>query len=264
MPLELMLDSRFNSLTDYDYDLVHLNTEQPEYLQYFKNSLKSGRQVLLDNSVFELEEPFNPEKFVEKINELKPTWYVVPDFLDDCEGTIQSMKQWIRKYLPQIEKGPKIIGSIQGKNLAELTKCYQYMSEHPDVTKIAITYNSKAYEEISPHENPLMMFSEGRKDFIINLVEKKIWNNDKPHHLLGASFIRELSYPLYHEISIESLDTSNPVICGIKGIRYHERFGNYEKPSVKLYTLINEKLTDAQKDLIEFNIKAFRKIVNGE
>lgn len=64
MPLELMLDPRFDDLTDYSYDLVHMNDEIPEYKKYFRDSLAKGRQVLLDNSVFELDEPFNPEKFV--------------------------------------------------------------------------------------------------------------------------------------------------------------------------------------------------------
>ena len=263
MPLSLMLDKRFNSLTDYAYCLVHLLDEQPEYSKFFKNELSQGRQVLLDNSVFELEKPFDPNKFVEKINELKPTWYVVPDFLDDCGATTYSMKKWIERYLPKVTSNSLIIGSIQGKTVSDLTECYKYMSKNPHVAKIAITYNSKAYEELIQHKNPLMTFCEGRKEFISKLVDEKIWNNNKPHHLLGCSFSREFSYPLYHQISIESLDTSNPVICGIKGIRYHERFGNYEKPSVKLCTLIDSNLSDTQKDLVEFNIKAFRKIVNG-
>ena len=37
---------------DYDYALVHLFDEDPEYLEFYKNSLKNGRHVLLDNSIF--------------------------------------------------------------------------------------------------------------------------------------------------------------------------------------------------------------------
>lgn len=271
MPLELMLDPRFDDLTDYSYDLVHMNDEIPEYKKYFQDSLAKGRQVLLDNSVFELDEPFNPEKFVEKINELKPTWYVVPDFLDDCDATIRSMDEWISVYLPKVVEGPKIIGSIQGKTPADMIRCYQKMASDPHVAKIAITFNSECYAALCPDlmqegekVDMLQVWCEGRQRFISKLVMDGIWENNKPHHLLGCAYMRELSYPLYHRISIETLDTSNPVVCGIKGIKYDEKLGNLEKPSVRLYTMIHDKLTDEQKDLIEYNIRTFRKIVNNE
>lgn len=268
MPLSLMLDPRFDDLTDYSYDLVHMNDEIPEYKQYFKDALARGRQVLLDNSVFELDEPFNPDKFVEKINELAPTWYVVPDFLDDCDKTIESMENWIKEYLPKVKVDSKIIGSIQGETPLEMIKCYEYMSKNPNVAKIAITFNSHAYDKLRtpsiPESDYLQIWENGRKTFITNLVKAKIWNMEKPHHLLGCGYMKEFAYPLYHEISIETLDTSNPVVCGIKGVRYDELLGNLEKPSVRLYTMIHDELTDEQKDLIEFNIRTFRKIVNNK
>ena len=39
---------------DYDYALVHLFDEDPEYLAFYKECVKQGRHVLLDNSIFEL------------------------------------------------------------------------------------------------------------------------------------------------------------------------------------------------------------------
>ena len=44
---------------DYDYALVHLFDEDPEYLEFYKNSVKNGRHVLLDNSIFELGEAYD-------------------------------------------------------------------------------------------------------------------------------------------------------------------------------------------------------------
>jgi len=43
------------SYNDYDYALVHLFETHPQYYDYFKNSVKLGREVLLDNSIFNLE-----------------------------------------------------------------------------------------------------------------------------------------------------------------------------------------------------------------
>jgi len=49
--------------TDYDYALVHLFEEDKEYFNQFKEAIKNGREVILDNSIFELEEAFDADKF---------------------------------------------------------------------------------------------------------------------------------------------------------------------------------------------------------
>ena len=41
-------------VTDYDYALVHLFEEDEQYLEQFKVALRKGREVILDNSIFEL------------------------------------------------------------------------------------------------------------------------------------------------------------------------------------------------------------------
>ena len=53
------------SWTDYDYALVHLFEESPEYLELFKKALAGGREVILDNSIFELGSAFDMEKFAD-------------------------------------------------------------------------------------------------------------------------------------------------------------------------------------------------------
>jgi hypothetical protein len=50
-------------LTDYDYALVHLFEEDEEYLNQFKRARDKGREIILDNSIFELEEAFDAVKF---------------------------------------------------------------------------------------------------------------------------------------------------------------------------------------------------------
>lgn len=264
--------------TDYDYCLVHLCETNKAYKNYFIEARKNGRDVLLDNSVFELEEPFNPDKFVEAINELNPTWYIVPDFLDDKKETIKSMKTWIKKYLPKVKTDSKIIGSIQGRSIQELTECYCFMSHNKHVAKIAITFNSAAYNEICPdiinyklytdkdsdiNKNNLQIWMEGRQRFITKLVVEDYWNNEKPHHLLGCGYCKEFSYPVYHRVSIESLDTSNPTIYGLNNLKYDKVLGNTTKPKMKLCDHLNDDLSEDQKDLIRYNVKTFRKIANS-
>lgn len=251
---EILLE-RSRDFNDYDYALVHLFKDNPNYKQFFKDSLKRGRKVLLDNSVFELDTPFDPDAFVEAINDLAPTWYIVPDFLDDKNQTISSMEKWIKDYLPKIKVDSKIIGSIQGKTPEELEDCYIYMSLKKEVSKIAITFNSKAYE-YGPGSY-LEQWRRGRVNFITRLVDKGLWNMNKPHHLLGCSFVNEFAEPLYHRISIETLDTSNPIIYGLKKEKYTE-LGNVYKPKDKLCDLLKEGLSEEQEKAIMFNVNNFK------
>ena len=50
-PISMLDESR--SYNDYDYALVHLFEKEPEYYNFFKVSKTLGREILLDNSIFE-------------------------------------------------------------------------------------------------------------------------------------------------------------------------------------------------------------------
>ena len=43
--------------------LVHLFEEDQEYFNQFEEAINKGREVILDNSIFELEEAFDAVKF---------------------------------------------------------------------------------------------------------------------------------------------------------------------------------------------------------
>ena len=51
VPLSMLEQSR--AFNDYDYALVHLFEKYPKYYDFFKKSIEMGRDVLLDNSIFE-------------------------------------------------------------------------------------------------------------------------------------------------------------------------------------------------------------------
>lgn len=74
----LCLMPMVQNFTDYDYALVHLFEDKDEhfskkYYQFFEEALKNGREVILDNSLFELEQAFDLERFFEWVYKLQPT-----------------------------------------------------------------------------------------------------------------------------------------------------------------------------------------------
>lgn len=278
-PISLLDESR--EYNDFDYALVHLFETHPEYYSFFKQSLLQGREVLLDNSIFELGYAFDSEKFAHYVNELKPTYYIVPDVLEDSQKTISSFHKFKTQYpdLPGLT-----IGVVQGKSYQQLVKCYKYMSTHADYIAISFDYSwykaigyyetnerphvvmdaedKPMYDELHKrdmHRTSLELLADGRRKFINMLIEDGIWNHNKPHHLLGNSLPQEMKH--YSDIrSIRSVDTSNPVVAGIKGIRYIRDYGMVQKPSTLLADLIDHQVSEEEKQDIIYNTQQYKEL----
>jgi len=243
--------------TDYDYALVHLFEEDEEYLKQFKKAIAKGREVILDNSIFELEEAFDADRFTYWIKELRPTWYIVPDALENTKKTMSQMAEWNLKYVNKVSG--KKIGVVQGKTYQEIAGCYQYMDKIAEVDMIAISFDYSYYTKSFPHPNKYVSWMLGRVKLLGDLLTDGFINEDKHHHLLGCGLPQEFSF--YSQYPwIYSLDTSNPVVHGIKGIGYRSD-GLWSKESQKLFELINYEVEDT--NLILNNIHKFRWFVNG-
>ena len=247
--------------TDYDYALVHLFEEDAKYLELFENALANGREVILDNSIFELEEAFDADKFASWIRTLKPTWYIVPDALEDTKKTMSQMAEWNMKYsnLPG-----KKIGVVQGKTYEQIKACYSYMDKLANVDMIAISFDYSYYTESVPHSNKYVSWMLGRVKLLGDLLRDGVINVNKPHHLLGCGLPQEFAFYKHSNYDwIYSLDTSNPVVHGLKRIIYGEE-GLWDKQSQKLFTMINSEVSGNEWNDILVNIQKFRWFANGQ
>jgi len=260
-PISFLDNSR--EYNDYDYALVHLFETHPEYYSFFKCSIAEGREVLLDNSIFELGTAFDSEKFAKYVEELKPTYYVVPDVLENSGRTMAAFHKFKRDYnnLPSLK-----IGVVQGETYQQLVDCYLYMSDYADY--IAISFDYSWYQTVGYAKQPgkglrranLERFCNGREFLIRKLISDGHWNHNKPHHLLGCSLAKE--FKNYKDIkSIRSLDTSNPVVAGIKGLRYYKGIGLLEKPSIMLADLIDHSVTADEIIDIVYNTREFKNLL---
>ena len=260
-PISYIYESRYYN--DYDYALCHLFETHPAYYNFFKSSLAAGREVLLDNSIFELKTAFDPDKYAKYIEDLKPTYYIAPDVLEDSEATIESFRSFKSKYpdLPGL-----CIGAVQGKTYQDIVECYSFMAEHADY--IAISFDFSWYQQIgfASSKNPalakLQRMCTGRQALIKLLQDNCVWDYSKPHHLLGNSLPQEMK--AYKNMpSIRSVDTSNPVVAGINNIRYIADYGMTCKPSVMLADLIDIELNEDQKRDVGYNVEMYRRLVNN-
>ena len=168
------------------------------------------------------------------------------------------MADWFKEY----RKVPgKSIGVVQGKTYQEIKDCYRAINELTPCDMIAISFDYSYYRDSVPHPNKYVSWMLGRIKLLGDLLKHGIINKNKPHHLLGCGLPQEFSFYKHSDYDwIYSLDTSNPVVHGIKGIRYGDD-GLWNKESQKLYELINYEVEDT--NIIMNNIQKFRWLTNG-
>lgn len=253
----LAMFNRIQEVTDYDYALVHLFEESEEYWEKFVRASAMGREIILDNSIFELGEAFDTDKFMPWVEKLKPTHYIIPDALENAEKTVANVKAW--KSVPY----SKSIGVVQGKSYDEIKWCYQEIE--PLVDKVAFSFDYHFF--INTDINGVLPtkfhhYMYGRDAMIHRLLGEDVINVNKPHHLLGCGLPQEFdSYRGY--TWIDSIDTSNPVVAALKGMRYNSTKGLEDKPSQKLFTMLEHHHSSYELQLALYNIECFRAIVNG-
>jgi len=247
-------------LTDYDYALVHLLEQNGRYRDTFERAIKKGREVILDNSIFELEEAFEADRFALWVERIKPTWYIVPDALEDAEKTMEQMASWFKNYS---NVPGKSIGVVQGKTYQEIKDCYKAIDKLSPCDMIAISFDYSYYNDSVPHPNKYVSWMLGRVKLLGDLLSDGIINKDKPHHLLGCGLPQEFSFYKNADYNfIYSLDTSNPVVHALKNIKYKDE-GLWSKESQKLHELIDFPIDEIDIELVQHNINKFRWLTNG-
>lgn len=251
VPLCLLKESRrFN---DYDYALPHLLDENKEYRNFFLESKKLRRTIYLDNSVHELLTPYDHNRLLFWLGELKPKIFFIPDYLEDKTQSIISAKRWI-PIQPNFSK-ITFTAVVQGKTYGEMMECYQTYKDL-GYQKIAFNYGSSFYNKISNHPNKDIGKALGRIQVISQLIRDQIINKSDSIHLLGCSSPFEFS--LYKGIkNIDSIDTSNPIMLGLDGVKYNNSLV-MNKPTSNLNNNFNINIKDIDVDKILYNIEFFR------
>lgn len=247
----------FNKVQKYtggDYALVHLFETDPEYLEMFKQALADGRDVLLDNSIFELGTSFDHDRFAYWINELKPTWYIVPDVWKNGPATTKMFFEFFDKH-PRNTLHGKVIGVAQGNTLSEVMTCYQAIEPYCDM--IAFNFDFSTYAHVPCVGVPKrLLMSIGRYEMLRDLAGLDVINIHKPHHLLGCGVPQEICWYPKDWSWVRSMDTCHPVMEGMVGRRYDTNLpGQIEKDPTKMCDMMNTQISDQIWENIEHNLK---------
>jgi len=252
VPFCLLEKSR--EFNDYDYCLPHLMDQNEEYKNFFYESKKQGRYIVMDNSLHELGEAYNTERLIHWIKEIQPDEFIVPDVWENYSKSVRNAKIWSQIELP---KKVTKVAVVQSK-----TKHYAYLctKAYKDLgyKKIAYSYGASYYNDVCPHPNKDFGKAIGRYMVINDLIKDDILSPKDKVHLLGTA--SPIEFGLYKYIEcIESIDTSNPIMASLEGIKYHDLGLDY-KPTANMNNFQDINIENVNMELVNFNTKAFKSI----
>ena len=254
VPFCLLEQSR--KFNDYDYCLPHLMDESEEYRNFFYESKKMGRYIVMDNSLHELGTAYNTERLMHWIEEIKPNEFIVPDVWEDYAASIRNAKQWAKVQLPE---GVTKVAVVQAKSTYTAGLCVQAYRDF-GYKKIAFSYGAEYYHELCPHPNKDLGKAVGRYMVISQLYNTKTLLPNDRVHLLGTA--SPIEFGMYKNMPfVESIDTSNPIMAAIGEMTY-TKMGLYQKPLANMNKYQDVSIDFVNEDLVEYNVEMFRQI-NG-
>ena len=251
-PLCLLEDSRL--FNDYDYCLPHLLDQEQGYQDYFLTSVAQHRYIIMDNSLHELGHAYDEDRLLHWISVLRPNEFIVPDVWEDRTQSVVNARKWAQVKLPI---GVEKVAVVQATTIHEAATCYQTYKDL-GYKKIAFSYGASYYNDVVPHANKNLGKALGRMSVISALYKTRVSEENDRVHLLGCQVPQEFGWYRGFKF-IESIDTSNPVMAALEGIRYTNA-GLTEKPKANMNDYFFMLSDQVDYELLSHNILKFREI----
>lgn len=246
-------------LNDYPYVLAHLIGNDKEYTKFYIEKCKTATYSILDNSAFELGKSVDFEVLCKAAELLKPTHVIIPDWVNNCEKTIEFGEAFL-KFLESRYGGAysipfKLITVLQGENIGELYKCFNRFKEYSYlIDTVALPFDTIPGTDY--HNIRYIVFQQMKEVFKDHKMQV---------HLLGLQNYSE--YQLYSKEDkeiIRSVDSSAPIIYGWNKFKFNWGGTDIPKPKEKLADNLNREITSEEMECITHNVLQIRQIIKGK
>lgn len=191
---------------DYFLVLAHDVLNHPEeYREIFqgRSHIPKSSFVILDNSVIELERPLGAEMLLEAADIVGPDCIILPDILGDVAGSLHLISK-AHEVITSEQPDTPLLGVLQGRNVAELTRC-------------AVKYSE--FENIRYFGCPRWVANQlgTRKVFesILGIHHNGVFPNV---HMLGMSTRLDDDIQCARLPGVMGIDSANPIVMGQLGI----------------------------------------------
>ena len=244
--------------------LSHL-LKDPVYFSHYLTERERGAYLLLDNSAHEHGHGDDPEALIYNAVALKAQEVVVPDVLEDAEGTVESalnaLEYWFEKKDKVIRKlNPALMYVPQARHMEEWVWCFgnlvrmhQYVTGREGYRTSLVIGVSKDYEVW--HEQGLMP--------ILDFLSLMRQNVKFQVHLLGwGRDLWNLEMYAKEHPWIRSTDSAKPFVYGLERIKLepHEDVPEYPKRPHNYFT---RRMDDEQLQVSILNAMIFRAMASG-
>lgn len=242
---------------DFYFVLAHIAAKSKRYRNYFRSR---GREIYLDNGVWETGRPLDTRTMIELAIEMQPDYVYATDYINDAARTIQAVERFCRiAALHPEDFKSKIVATAQGNSRNVWYACIGRLAQIEGVDVIAIPRHP-VRDMYEYEENRGLRMTKTRLD-ICHLIDTELHKFDsKEFYATGtgaAVCVKELTrYPW-----ITGVDTTMACLLASQDIRISGNFERY-KPNEKLD--FNAEFTQEQLDTAEFNIGVLNRWAHGE
>lgn len=245
---------------DFHLILAHL-LDNKEYVDFYKEKIKRGDTVILDNSAFEFKRALSAEEifgFIDRSG-IEPTYVVAPDYpFQEWQVTMESTL----KFIEEVKDKPyKVMAVPQSKkgDVDGWVTCYDLMVTHPSIHVIGMS--------ILGIPNAFCKMT-GTDDIAFNrifatkyLLERKHNHPTKWHHYLGlGGGPREIL--IQRQLGLmDSNDSSSPFWHGCMNTRFDESIWGLQYGKSKKEVNFDFEYLPGNAEVIKYNIDYMENVI---
>lgn len=211
-------------LIDSDHQSTPLQKDYSDtYTAFIKAESDKGALVMMDNSAYELKEPYAPEKLIELARKCGAHAIVLPDYpFQPAEKTIIAAEEFAPMFK---EAGFKTFFVPQSKtgDREDWVDAYLWAANNPliDIIGISILGVPNAWNNIDP--------AFARVVAMQHLLDIGEFAEHKHHHFLGLNAGPALEIPSLLRMGVlDTVDSSGPVWAGIQTHAYTREADSYQ------------------------------------
>ena len=242
--------------------LAHLVDSNPLYASFYKVRAEVYNEfVMMDNSAYELKEPYAPEKLINLAAMCGASVVVLPDYpFQPSAVTVNAAN----KFTPLFKAaGLKTFFAPQSTagNLEDWIQGYNWAANNPDIDIIGMSILGipNALSNIDPSYARVVMTQL--------LIDRGGFAYDKHHHYLGLNAGPALEIPsLLRMQALDTIDSSGPVWTAVLGHEYNissDSLLSVSKPTMPVDFEIHRSKDKATHARIQRNIDLTQALFNG-
>lgn len=206
--------------------LAHLVDTNEQYAEFYRNRALFGDFIMMDNSAYELKEPYSPDKLIELGKKCGAHAIVLPDYpFQPGQKTIEAAIKFIPQFKDAGFKTFFVPQSMKGDQ-EDYVETYYWAAMNPDIDIIGMSI--LGMPNAIPYCNPAF----ARVVMTQILADCGVFNFNKHHHYLGLNAGVALEIPtLIRMGALDTVDSSGPVWAGILGHSYSREADSYQMVS---------------------------------